>query len=58
MGPRVYPKVLARLAEGQTIRLVGRAAETLLMLVEKGSHRRSGLRFCWRATLPSRGIRP
>ena len=37
MVRRAYPKVLARLAEGQTIRVVGREAETLLMLVQKGS---------------------
>jgi hypothetical protein len=37
MVKRAYPKVLARLAEGQTIRAVGREAETLLMLVQKGS---------------------
>jgi len=37
MVKRAFPKVLARLAEGQTIRAVGREAETLLMLVQKGT---------------------
>ena len=37
MVKRAYPKVLARLAEGQTIRVVGRAAETLFLLIQKGS---------------------
>jgi hypothetical protein len=35
---RAYPKVLARLAEGQIIRPPGREAETLLMLVQRGCH--------------------
>jgi len=37
MVKRAYPKVLARMPEGQTIRAVGREAETLLMLVQKGT---------------------
>jgi hypothetical protein len=37
MVKRAYPKVLARLADAQTIRVVGRTAETLLMLIQKGS---------------------
>lgn len=37
MVKRACPKVVACLPEGQMIRVVGRAAETLLMLVQKGS---------------------
>ena len=37
MVRRAYPKVRARLLDELTIRAVGREAETLLMLVQKGS---------------------
>ena len=42
---RAYPKVLARLDDGQAIRCTGREALTLLTLIERGSRGVSGVDF-------------